>query len=163
MNRNEFVRRVTSVMRENDIRKPVSSPKQVFHISDDEGNSKDFVVRKTDKKVIFTIDDVEAVVDACLSVIADSLKRGEEISFRGFGSLGLKYRKPRATKKPGSEEWVEVTARYIPKFNFGNDLRMAAKMYELSLQDGGTIEPPDLYDRDIDDPDEDDYGELDGE
>ena len=58
MNRNEFVRRVTSVMRENDIRKPVSSPKQVFHISDDEGNSKDFVVRKTDKKVIFTIDDV---------------------------------------------------------------------------------------------------------
>ena len=55
MNRKEFARRVATLMREKDIRKPVSIPKQVFHISDDEGNSRDFVVRKTDKSVQFTI------------------------------------------------------------------------------------------------------------
>lgn len=136
MNRREFVRRIANVMRENNIRKPVSSPKQVFHISDDEGNKKDFVVKKTDKSVLFTVDDVEAVVDACLYVIEESLKRGEPVSIRGFGSLGLKYRKPRATKRPGTEEWVDVEARYVPKFSFGNDLRMCAKVYELSLGDG---------------------------
>lgn len=60
MNRKELVRRIANVMRENNIRKPVSSQKQVFHISDDEGNTKDFVVKKTDKGVLFTYDDVEA-------------------------------------------------------------------------------------------------------
>ncbi|MBP5462526.1 MAG: HU family DNA-binding protein [Lachnospiraceae bacterium] len=111
MNRREFVRRIANVMRENNIRKPVSSPKQVFHISDDEGNKKDFVVKKTDKSVLFTVDDVEAVVDACLYVIEESLKRGVPVCIRGVGSLGLKYRKPRATKRPGTEEWGDVEAR----------------------------------------------------
>ena len=78
MNRKELVRRIANVMRENDIRKPVSSQKQVFHISDDEGNSKDFVVKKTDKGVLFTYDDVEAVMDTCLAVIGDSLYQSED-------------------------------------------------------------------------------------
>ena len=108
MNRKELVRRIANVMRENDIRKPVSSQKQVFHISDDEGNSKDFVVKKTDKGVLFTYDDVEAVMDTCLAVIGDSLKRHEE---------------------------VEVSGRYVPKFESGKDLKMCAKMYELSLEE----------------------------
>lgn len=146
MNRKELVRRVASVMRENNVRKPVSSPKQVFHISDDDGNTKDFVIRKTDKSVLFTADDVEAIVDACLFVIEDAMKRGEPVSIRGFGTLGLKYRKPRATKKLGTDEWVDIDARYIPKFTFGNDLRMCAKVYELSLQDNVLSEPLPVFD-----------------
>lgn len=135
MNRKELVRRIAGLMRTNNIRKPVSSQKQVFHISDDEGNKKDFVVRKTDKQVLFTTDDVEAIIDSCICVIEDALKRGEEISIRGFGTLGLHHRKARATKRPDTGEWVEVEARYVPKFTFGNDLRMCAKMYELSLSE----------------------------
>lgn len=146
MNRKELIRRVASVMRENNVRKPVSSPKQVFHISDDDGNTKDFVIRKTDKSVLFTADDVEAIVDACLFVIEDAMKRGESVSIRGFGTLGLKYRKPRATKKLGTDEWVDIDARYIPKFTFGNDLRMCAKVYELSLQDNVLSEPLPVFD-----------------
>lgn len=135
MNRKEFDRRVASVMRENGIRKPVSSPKQVFHISDDEGNKKDFVIRKTDKSVMFTIEDIESVIDSCIYVIKEALKRGENITFHGFGSLGVHHRKARATKRPDTGEWVEVEARYIPKFTFGNDLRMCTKLYELSLNE----------------------------
>lgn len=146
MNRKELIRRVASVMRENNVRKPVSSPKQVFHISDDDGNTKDFVIRKTDKSVLFTADDVEAIVDACLFVIEDAMKRGESVSIRGFGTLGLKYRKPRATKKLGTDEWVDIDARYIPKFTFGNNLRMCAKVYELSLQDNVLSEPLPVFD-----------------
>lgn len=135
MNRKELVRRIANVMRENDIRKPVSSQKQVFHISDDEGNSKDFVVKKTDKGVLFTYDDVEAVMDTCLAIIGDSLKKGESVSIRGFGTLSLNYRKPRVNKHPVTHEEVEVSGRYVPKFESGKDLKMCAKMYELSLEE----------------------------
>lgn len=150
MNRRDFAKRITTVMRENNVRKHVSSPKHVFHISDDDGNKKDFVVRRTDKNVLFTLDDIDAMLDACVYVICEALKKGEPISIKGFGTLGLKYRKQRATKRPGTDEWVDVEARYIPKFSFGNDLRMCAKIYELSLKDGILSNPLPLPDEDTD-------------
>ena len=78
MVRKELIRRMTEVMRENDIRKPISFPKHVFHISDDEGNRRDFTVKKVDKSVIYTADDVEAVLDTLQYVIQEALKAGEE-------------------------------------------------------------------------------------
>lgn len=146
MNKKDFIRCVSDLLRTNDIKKPVSIPKQVFHISDNEGNSKDFTIKKTDKSVLYTKDDVAAIVDACLYVIQDSLKRGEPISFHGFGTLGLNYRKPRATKCVGTEENVVIEGRYVPKFSFGKDLRMCAKIYELSLSDK-LPEPEPTYDK----------------
>lgn len=145
MNKKDFIKCVSELLRANDIKKPVSMPKQVFHISDNEGNSKDFTIRKTDKSVMYTKDDVTAIVDACLYVIQESLKRGEPVSFHGFGTLGLNYRKPRATKCVGTEEDVVIEGRYVPKFSFGNDLRMCAKIYELSLNDK-LQEPAPVYD-----------------
>lgn len=151
MNRKELVRRIANVMRENNIRKPVSSQKQVFHISDDEGNTKDFVVKKTDKGVLFTYDDVEAMMDTCLAVVGDSLKRGESVSIRGFGTLSLNYRKPRTNKHPVTHEDVEVSGRYVPKFESGKDLKMCAKMYELSLAERlSGYESPDFDEEDGD-------------
>ena len=135
MNRMDLVRRVASVLRENDVRKPVSSPKHVFHISDDDGNSKDFVIKKRDRGVIYTADDVDAVLNACQYVIEDALKHGEQITVRGFGTIGLKYRKARATKRLGTDEWITVAARYVPHFEFGNILRKCAKVYEASFGD----------------------------
>lgn len=133
MNKKEFISRVTEVLRENNVRKPVSVKKHTFHITDDDGNAADFHIKQHDKNVIYTVEDTANFVDACLAVILDSLKNGEEISFKGFGSLGLHYRAARRTKEPNTGEWCEVEARYVPKFSFGNDLRMAAKLYELSL------------------------------
>ena len=135
MNKKELTDRVTGVLRDNDIKKPVRTPKHVFHITDDDGNTADFVVKNHDKKVIYTRDDVAVIIDTCLAVITDSLKRGEELNIRGFGVLGLHKRAPRRAKIPGTEDWVEVDGRYVPKFYFGNDLRMAARIYELSLDE----------------------------
>lgn len=135
MNRTGFIRRVSEVLRENNIKKPVHIPKQTLHISDDDGHSKDFYIKSTDKKVIFTRDDVAAIIDTCIFVIEESLKQGEPITIHGFGSLGLNYRKPRSTKLIGTDEKIQVDGRYVPKFSFGNDLRMCARIYELSLKD----------------------------
>ena len=135
MNKKDLISRVAAVLHSNGISKKVSMPKQVFHISDDEGNQKDFVVRKTDKEIRFNAGDIGAIIDACLLVIEDSLKKGEEISIHGFGTLGLHHRAARKTKRVGTDEWVDIEARYVPKFVSGNNLKIAAKIYELSLQE----------------------------
>lgn len=132
MNKKELSSRVAEVLRTNNIRKPVSVKKQTFHITDEDGNTADFHIKQQDKNVLYTVDDTANVIDACIAVILDAIKNGEEISIKGFGSLGLHYRAARRTKEPNSGEWCEIEARYIPKFSYGNDLRMAARLYELS-------------------------------
>lgn len=135
MTKKDLTSRVVSVLQSNGVTKKVSTPKQVFHISDDEGNKKDFIVRKTDKDVSFNMSDVSYIIDACLLVIEDAIKHGEEVSLHGFGTLGLHHRAARKTKKVGTDEWVDVEARYVPKFVSGNNLKIAAKIYEMSLSE----------------------------
>ena len=142
MNKKELISRVNDTLRNNNIRKPISSPKHVFHLSDDEGNHKDFVVKQTDKSVIYNIKDITAILDACLSVVEDAVKRGEDISIHGFGTLSVQRRAARRTKHPDTGKPVEIDAHYIPKFSFGNTLRRAAKLFELSLDDCSHIPEP---------------------
>lgn len=133
MNKQGLIDKVTAVLKDNNVRKPVTAQKTVLHITDDEGNNSDFVIKKSNKGLLFTAKDVTAIIDALIAVVEDSMKRGEEISIHGFGTLGVKYRAARKTKHPESGELVEIGERYVPKFNFGNSLRMAAKVYEMSL------------------------------
>lgn len=133
MNRNELVSRIAGLMRDNNIRKPVSAQKQVFHISDDEGHTSDFIIKKSNKGVLFTYEDIDSVLGACISVIKEALKQGEHISIRDFGTLSLHYRKARTTKHPDTKEDIVIPGRYIPKFSYSKDLRMCAKIFELSL------------------------------
>ena len=135
MNKRELVSAVTEVLKQNGIKKNIKMPKQTFTISDNEGNSREFTVKKSDKLVYLNMDDVTNVIDACIAVIENSLKKGEPVTVHGFGSLGLHYRKARSTKRIDTGEEVAVPARYVPKFNYGNDLRLAAKIYESSLDD----------------------------
>lgn len=161
MNRTEFIKNVSDELRANDIRKPISIPKQVFHISDDEGNSKDFTIKKIDKTAIYTKDDVDNIINACITVIEEALKQGDEVYIRGFGSLGLHYRKPRKTKMVNTDEEIVIPGRYIPKFSFGSDLRVCAKIYELTLNDKSSNNesyPTNIDADDIED-DEDDWGD----
>lgn len=134
MNKKEFVRKVAETLRDNNIRKPISSPKHVFHISDDYGNSKDFAVKQSDKSILFTVADIENIVDACLLVVSDSLEKGDSLSIRGFGTLGLRYRKGRKMKDTNGE-WIECPPGFMPKFTCGNDLKRSAKLYEIATQD----------------------------
>lgn len=135
MKRKEVVQAAAALLRENNIRKPVSIPKQVFHISDDEGNRKDFTVKKIDKKVLYTATDVEAILDACTHVIQEALKRGEEVRLHGFGILCLRYRNPTTVKNVLDGARIEMDGHYVPKFISGNDLKRCAQLYEQSLQD----------------------------
>jgi nucleoid DNA-binding protein len=142
MNKKSFIREISDVLKENNIKKPMRTPKKVFHITDDEGNSKDFVIKATDKSAIFTTNDIENIIDAAIHVIEEALKSGDEVNIHGFGNLHLIYRQPRTLKAVGTEDTITVDGHYIPKFSFGNDLKLCAKMYELSLVDSAKTAMP---------------------
>ena len=135
MNKKELIEKVTNVLQGNDIRKHVAAQKTTLHISDDYGNQSDFIIKKSSRGLLFTNKDVSTILDTVLAVVEDSLKRGEDVSIHGFGTLGVHKRAARQTLHPVTGESIEVVARYVPKFNFGNLLRMAAKVYEMSLVD----------------------------
>ena len=134
MNKAELVSATAALLRDRGVRKEVRSPEYVFHISDDEGNHKDFKIKKTKKEVVYTAADVLAIIDACSDVICEQLKCGEPVTVASFGTLGLKYRKARRTRRFDNGDWIDVDARYIPKFSFGNRLRQCAQLYALSLE-----------------------------
>lgn len=136
MNKKELASRAAELLRLNNVRKPVKIKKHKFDIIDEDGNVATFSVKQADKMVLYTNDDVANIIDACITAIIESIKRGEEVNIRGFGVLGLHYRAARRTKQPGTDTWYEVAARYVPKFFYGNDLRRAAKLFNVSLNNG---------------------------
>lgn len=148
MNRRDLARTAADVLRKNSVRKTITIPKQVLHISDDSGIQKDFTVKRADKEVLYTIDDVNAILDALICVIKDSLKSGDSVSIHGLGTFGLKYRKPRTTKSIDSDDTITIDGRFVPKFSFGNDLKLCAKIYEMSFEDR-VKEPEPVYEEQI--------------
>lgn len=146
MVRKDFVKRVVEILHDNNIRKPVSSPRQVFHIADDNGNKKDFIVKQTEKTVMYTIPDVDNILDAIIEAIAEILKSGDTVSIRRLGIFGLKYRRGRSTKLPNNDQVYSVESRYVPKFSSGSELRMAAKAYQLLREEQNIDEPLPLFD-----------------
>ena len=135
MNKKELIQGVTDKLRENNVNKKVRASRHTLTISDNEGTSKTFVIKRPSKSLLFTDKDVSAMIDATIEVILDALKRGDNVSVSGFGTLGLKYRKPRSTKRPDTWERVEIPGHYIPKLTFGKQMRISAKLYELSKEE----------------------------
>ena len=135
MNKTDFVKAVASILRENNIRKPIKVPKQVFTFSDNEGTTKNFYVKSKDKMGIYTAQDVHNVVEAALCVIKEQMRRGEPIVFNGIGKLGVHYRKPRIGKNVKDGTDVLIPGRYIPRFEFGDILRKCARVYGMSVDD----------------------------
>ncbi len=135
MNRTELARAVASRMRNNDIKKSIKMPSQKFIISDGNGNEKEFVVRSSNQDILYTVEDVETIIDTCINVIEDALKSGMNISVSGFGILELKLRKERNTFHPITGEAVKIEEHFAPKFTPGVNLRMCAKIFELSKKE----------------------------
>lgn len=135
MRKSELVKRVAERLREVKARKPVTIPAHTFHVSDDIGNTSDFKVKSSRGMASYTADDVAAMLDALMYVTQDAMEHGEEIVLHGFASLRVKHYKSYQMKDPVSGELVDVTERYVPKFEPGNELKRAAKSYGISLRD----------------------------
>ncbi|TPE48020.1 integration host factor subunit beta [Maribrevibacterium harenarium] len=76
-----------------------------------------------DQQSHLPVKDVEQAVKAVLDHMSDALANGERIEIRGFGSFSLHYRAPRIGRNPKTGESVELSAKYVPHFKPGKELR----------------------------------------
>lgn len=135
VNRKELISRISAIMREQGLRKHVPIPKHEFYLSDNEGITKTITIKEQKRDVLYTAEDVEAVIDTALKVVESILKNGEELSIAGYGVLGLKYRKARSTKNVENGEPIDIRAQYVPSFKFGARLKKCANIYLSMLEE----------------------------
>ena len=138
MNKSELVSAAARKLCEENKAKKMHAQRHKFYISDVDGNRAEFEIKRKLRSIPFTKQDVELILDALLDVVEESLRCGDGIYIQGFGNLCLHKRAARRTKKPGTDEWVEIEERLVPKFIFGNRLRMAARAFELIREDSET-------------------------
>ena len=66
-------------------------------------------------------------VDATLKVIEETLTRGGEISFTGFGKFTVADRGARQGVNPQTGERIQIAASRVPRFSAGSALKNAVK------------------------------------
>ena len=71
--------------------------------------------------------DIELSVKTIIKSMVNSLKKGERIEIRGFGSFSLRYRKPKVGRNPKSGQSVNIEERYVPHFKPGKNLKERVK------------------------------------
>lgn len=67
--------------------------------------------------------DIELIVATIFGEITAALARGDRVELRGFGAFSTKSRDPRTGRNPRTGESVAVTAKAVPYFKPGKELR----------------------------------------
>jgi integration host factor subunit beta len=67
--------------------------------------------------------DGEVIVETIFDSIVKSLRAGDKIEIRGFGSFRTRQRKPRTGRNPKTGAKVDVPAKKIPYFKPSKELK----------------------------------------
>ena len=67
--------------------------------------------------------DSEVIVETIFDSVVRSLRAGDKIEIRGFGSFRTRQRNPRIGRNPKTGERVEVPAKKIPFFKPSKELK----------------------------------------
>src|ERR1700694_1050862 len=67
--------------------------------------------------------DSEVIVETIFDSVVRSLRAGDKIEIRGFGSFRTRQRNPRTGRNPKTGEKVEVPAKKIPFFKPSKELK----------------------------------------
>lgn len=67
--------------------------------------------------------DSEVIINSIFDSMIDAMGNGERIEIRGFGSFVVKRRRAREGRNPKSGATVSVSAKRVPFFKVGKELR----------------------------------------
>jgi len=81
------------------------------------------LVDEVARVVQLTKKQAETIVNIVFDSIVDSLRSGQKIELRGFGSFRLRNRKSRTGRNPKTGEKVDVPSKKIPYFKPGKELK----------------------------------------
>jgi DNA-binding protein HU-beta len=88
-------------------------------------NKKDFLELVKNNGNLKSQAEAEEIVDLVLNTIKESLIKGEEISFNGFGSFTITKVKERKGVIPGTSKKYIKPAHKTPKFKFSKKIKEA--------------------------------------
>ena len=66
-------------------------------------------------------------VDAVLGTIEETLSRGGEVNFTGFGKFSVADRGARQGVNPQTGQRIEIAASRVPRFSAGSALKKSVK------------------------------------
>ena len=96
--------------------------------------------------VEMTRKDSEVIVEAIFDSIVRSLRAGDKIEIRGFGSFRTRQRQPRVGRNPKTGTRVEVPSKRIPYFKPSKELKdlvnHSAAQPQSESADGGASGAP---------------------
>lgn len=81
------------------------------------------VARAVSQYMEITGQEAEAIVSEIIQAMIDSLKEGNKIEIRGFGSFRLRSRRARRGRNPKTGATVEVPSKSVVYFKLGKELK----------------------------------------
>jgi integration host factor subunit beta len=86
--------------------------------------TKSELVEKVARKVKnFSKKDIEVICDIIFNSMTETLKAGDKVEIRGFGSFKVKERKPRQGRNPKTGDTIDIPFKKVPFFKAGKELR----------------------------------------
>jgi DNA-binding protein HU-beta len=89
--------------------------------------NKQELIQKIAKDIDVTKAKAAAAVDSFLDGVARSLKKGETITFVGFGTFKTSQRKARLARNPQTGAEIKIPKRRVVRFTAGKALKNAVK------------------------------------
>ncbi len=81
------------------------------------------LIEEVSRLTELTRKDSEIIVETIFDGVVRSLRAGDKIEIRGFGSFRTRQRKPRVGRNPKTGDRVEVPAKKIPYFKPSKELK----------------------------------------
>ncbi|MCL6506009.1 MAG: integration host factor subunit beta [Bryobacteraceae bacterium] len=99
------------------------------------------LIEEVSRVVEMTRKDSEVIVDTIFESIVRSLRDGDKIEIRGFGSFRTRERRPRIGRNPKTGARVEVPAKRVPYFKPSKELKDLVNQQKTEPQ-GGEVPGP---------------------
>ena len=81
------------------------------------------IIREVSNMTGLTKVEIEVVFNSIIVNISDSLKQGDRVDIRGFGSFLVKQRPARDARNPATREIVKLQERFVPVFKVSKILK----------------------------------------
>lgn len=85
-------------------------------------NKQEFIDQVADKADL-SKKDAGAALDAVLATITETLSKGGEVTFSGFGKFHVTERSARKGINPATGQQIDIAAKKLPKFSAGASLK----------------------------------------
>jgi DNA-binding protein HU-beta len=89
--------------------------------------NKQGIVEKIAKETGISKTSAAAAVQSLIDGVTRSLKKGDSVSFVGFGTFKTASRKARTARNPQTGAAIKIPKRRVPRFSAGKALKQAVR------------------------------------